>query len=135
MLGDGSAQEVATLKVAAVSQSLGSEGVRSELTHTSTPMTEALLANLQQNARPCLLLGESARANRLGKRGRELFEKIAPSELVRSNFWQTIRSSGWLESEAHSAGVGVVIDIIHEFIARTNVRRFPHPGGCCSAWM
>lgn len=124
-LGDGSAREVASLTVAAVAAMPSGRGPQSEITHTSTPMVRDLLANLSENSRPRLLLGETTGVNRLSKRDCGEFEKLAPPELVRSDFWQDMKSSGWLESTAHSAGVGVVIDVVHEFIARAGTGHFP----------
>lgn len=123
VLSDGGAEEVASLTVAAVSAGLS--GARSALTHNPTPMTQTLLASLQRNTRPKLLLDQEARQTGFSKRDCELFEKIATPELVRSPFWQEMRHSGWLESGVHSAGVGIVIDVVREFVSRIDVDGFP----------
>lgn len=124
-LSDEGAEEVASLTVAAIGAGSGKGLARCELTHSPTPMTQALLGLLQRHAGPRLLLGESTRMDRLSERDIAVFENAAPLELLRSNFWDEMRSSGWLGSNAHSGGVGVVIDVIREFTARIDVKQLP----------
>lgn len=124
-LKNGGFEEVAALTVAGTT-SRGVVGTaRPEVTHASSPIAVTLLEVLKKSAPPRVLIRDDRRIAPLNRRELVAFERIAPPDLIQNDFWQSVRASGWLESGAHSAGVGSVIDIVREFIARADVDGLP----------
>lgn len=124
-LGDGGTEEIASLSIEATSSSIATATARPTVRHISTPISSAMLDAFKGTALPRMLIAEGSRVDHLNKRDLALFERIAPPELVQADFWQDLRGQGWLESGAHSAGVGLVIDFVREFMARSDVEGLP----------
>jgi len=124
-LADGGVEEIATLSVAVPTIASTSAAVHADVTHTSTPLAKALLDKLARGTPPRLIVEEGAGVDHLRGKDVKTFEAIAPPRLIEGDFWRRMRDGGWLDSGAHSAGVGVVIDIVREFIARSETEGLP----------
>jgi AAA domain len=124
-LRDERIEEVASLEVKVAASNKGSSSSRPEIVHIPTPLTQDLLSRLRLNAPPRVLLTEDGKVERLSRRELEEFATMAPPEVQQMRFWRGLRESGWLESGVHSAGVGIVIDVVREYIARRNAVSLP----------
>lgn len=122
-LGDGATQEVVTLWVEANTSVRGP--ARCEVTHNETPMSKALRGAFRREVGPRLLLEDGIRQGPLMKREIDAFERAAPESILKDEFWVAMRRTGWLETGVHSAGVGIMIAVVREFMARLDASPLP----------
>ncbi|MDR6522193.1 hypothetical protein J2789_004883 [Variovorax paradoxus] len=98
---------------------------RCEFIHNSTSMSQELLAAVRRKSGPRLLLDERIGNGPFTKRDIAAFESTAPPEILRNEFWDEMHRSGWLESGAHSASVGIMSGVVREFMARVPAAPLP----------
>ncbi len=123
-LSDGTTEEVASLVVSAAVPNKGKGPRQCNFKHHTTSISQQLLSTLQQSSGPSLILADR-RARALTVHEIAEFERVAPAEIHRSEFWRHMRESRWLVSDAYSASVGIVIKVLREFMARVAASPLP----------